>query len=171
MKLRIKTKRRVTNAIGVLFWLSIYFILRKIRFKWEENPLLVSIVIMGFIVHIFIYYSRISKLNKKKENIKINNVNHLKKSVKLNLDSSVLPSHLSGLIDEIEKWGVENELLRSDLYENSTREELIEFKNKIELKVSQIEDYIENGNESLEKKAVQLMLQAYNDLGLWTWVN
>lgn len=169
MKLSTKNKRRIFDAISFVFWLAMFLMLRKVRFKWEENPILVSIIITGLIIHLFIYQSRLSKLKKRKLEIKSNNINAIKKETQLSLDRKALPTELSQLKDMFEKWGVQNDLLREDLYENTTRDELLELKNEIEPFLSQIESFLKSEQNTSEYQAVLLTHQAYNDLGLWTW--
>ena len=169
MRITTKNKRRIFNAISFVFWLAIYLMLRKVRFKWEENPILVSIIITGLIIHVFIYQGRLSKIKKKRLEIKSNNISGLKKDNQLILDKTQLPTELSSLKVLFEKWGIQNDLLREDLYENTSREELLEFKNEIEPFLNQIENYLKNEQKTSEYQAILLTHKAYGDLGLWTW--
>ena len=68
-----------------------------------------------------------------------------------------------------EKWGIEPKILREDLYENATKEELLALKT-IEVNRETIDSWLINDDlPELESKAVALTVKAYDELGLWTW--
>jgi hypothetical protein len=67
------------------------------------------------------------------------------------------------------KWGIDNNILRTDLYDHSTNSDLSELK-KIESKTDIITNWIKSDSRvGIKKRALQLTLDAYNELGLWTW--
>lgn len=169
MRLNTKTRRLLFDIFSIVFWLSVYIIAKIVRFHWDENPGLVSVLIAALIVHVLIYQVRLSKLKRKRQVIKASNIEKLKKELKLSLKVNDLPGDLVSLKDIVEKWGVGNNLLRDDLYSNATHDEVWELKQEIETKLEAIEIYLEEGSNTPEHKAIFNTFKAYNDLGLWTW--
>jgi len=164
-------KKKIIWFVSAIFWVSMFVIAKKVRFQWKENPYLVSILLLGLLIHLFWYQSKLSKLKKQKQKIKLENTEILKKEIILQLDPNSFPKGLAHLCQISEKWGVENSLLRENLYEKSHNDELWELKDNIESSKKLIEDYLKQPNDSIEFNSLQLTFQAYNDLGLWTWSN
>ena len=162
-------KKKIFGIISLVFWVCMFLIARKIRFQWKENPILVTIMLTGLVVHIFWYQNKLSKLKKEKKKIKADNTEILKTKIKLDLDPKSFPEKITHLHLIAEKWGVDNEVLREDLYENTHNDELWELKELVEREKEQLEEYLLTPIESPEFNALRLTFQAYNDLGLWTW--
>ena len=121
------------------------------------------------IVLISIYRrSRIRKERVKLNQEEIKDQKDKTKGVNISIDK--LPSSLKPYVDLFEKWGISNSILRDELYEKSTKEDLFNLK-EIEAIYDELKMFVSNdGNENIEEmKAVKLTLEAYKDMGLWTW--
>ena len=166
-------KKQIRIFLGVIFWIAIYFIARSQRFEADKNPYLMAVMYAVFIFHIGyegIYKKK--KIENKKNEIKSRHLSELKSKMtditpEINTDD--LPTELTELIPLFKKWGIENKMLREDLYENAKKDELIELKS-IENKREIIEKWIEiNSDNQKVSKALNLTLKSYDELGLWTW--
>lgn len=110
---------------------------------------------------------KLSIASKEKELIKLKSNSQ---SYKLKINSDKIPTQFASYIYIFEKWGVKNPLLRDDLYEEASEDELKQLKS-IEIIIPELKKYISNYNgiDYVEKEAIKLTLKAYHDLGLWTW--
>jgi hypothetical protein len=141
----------------------------------QHDPFIYSIFVI-IIGVIWIFYElnrrKNDRLEKIKEEKRIQRLKSRIESFRPSLNTENLPKQFIEYIPLFEKWGNKNSTLRADLYENSNNSELLELKSIESIKI-ELENYIsENKNiNSVEKKAIKLTLEAYNDLGLWTWNN
>ena len=159
--------------LGIIFWITIYFITRSQKFETDKNPYLLGIIYAVFIGHIWYegIYKKKSIENKKTE-IKSKHLTQLKNkqidfTPQINIED--LPTELIEFIPLFKKWGIDNKLLREDLYENAKQDDLFELK-LIEKKREIIEKWtgVDTSNPEISK-ALKLTLKSYDDLGLWTW--
>jgi hypothetical protein len=130
-------------------------------------------IYLGSIGHIAYegFYKK-KKIDSKRSEIKEKHLNELKSNL-LNFTPKIatasLTEYLKEFIPIIEKWGIDNKILREDLYENSENSDLLHLKT-IEVQRDAFEQWIdENPDELPTIKAIHLTLQAYDELGLWTW--
>ncbi|MEP0265604.1 hypothetical protein [Dokdonia sp.] len=130
----------------------------------------IYIFFIGHIAYEGIY--RKNKIDSKRKEVKSRHLNELKSNLSNftpKIATGKLPSGLTKFIPIIKKWGVDNKILREDLYENSENNELLILKS-IESKRDVLEEWInENPEEQNTIKAINLTLKSYDDLGLWTW--
>ena len=169
----MRLKKEVRLIITILFWGGIYLLARSQRFELDKNPYIMGVIFLVFTGHIL--YEGVYKKNKiesKKNEIKGKHLNELKSNLN-ELTPEITPNELSTELSEfipiIKKWGIDNKILREDLYENSSNSELIELKS-IETKRDVFEKWIsENQEKENTIKALNLTLKSYDDLGLWTW--
>ena len=167
-------KKQIRLILGAIFWIAIYFITKSQRFESDKNPYFMAIIYAVFIGHIFyegIYKKK--KIENKKSEIKNKHLAELKNkqsdlTPKINTED--LPSELVEFIPVFKKWGIDNKILKNDLFENAKKSELFELKS-IENKRDIIEKWIENnsGENPNISKALNLTIKSYDELGLWTW--
>lgn len=169
----MKLKKEARLIITIIFWGGIYLLARSQRFELDKNPYIAGIVFLVFIAHIL--YEGVYKKNKiesRKKEVKGKHLDELKSNLnKLTpeIKTGELPTDFEEFIPIIKKWGIENKILREDLYENSSNNELLELKS-IESKRDFFEKWIsENQENENVVKALSLTLKSYDDLGLWTW--
>jgi len=156
-----------------LFWIAIYFIARSQKFEVDKNPYAMAVLFAFLAGHI--YYENVyrkGKIDSKKSEIKSKHLGELKSNIKdynPNIAIDKIPSELNNLIPIILKWGVNNKMLRENLYENAEKSELLELKS-IESQKENLQEWIESNQDEEETiKAINLTLKSYDDLGLWTW--
>ena len=166
-------KKQIRLFLVLIFWVALYFIVRSQRSETDKNPYLMGIIYAVFIGHI--WYEGIYKKNKiesKKAEIKSKHLSELKAQRTdfiPEINSENLPTELVEFIPLFKKWGIDNKMLRADLYENAKQDELVALKS-IENKRKVIEEWIENHSENHNiSKALSLTLTSYDELGLWTW--
>ena len=70
MKSHEKIGHRIFDAISLVFWIGILVTSRRVRFEQKENSGLVTIMLVGLTIYLFIYKARLSKLKKIKQKIK-----------------------------------------------------------------------------------------------------
>ncbi len=165
-------KKQIRILLTVIFWTVIYFIARSQRFEIDKNPYLMGIIYAFFVGHTLYEVFKAKKIENKKSEI---NSKHLKelKSQQVNFVPNIsnkdLPNDLIEFIPLFKKWGIDHKMLREDLYENASHDELLELKS-IENKREIIEKWIEEDkNDSPVSKALGLTIKSYDELGLWTW--
>ncbi len=166
-------KKQIRLFLAAIFWIAIYFIAKSQKFEMDKNPYLMGIIYAVFIGHIWyegIYKKK--KIENKKTEIKSKHISELKAQQTgfiPEINNEFLPTELVEFIPLFNKWGIDNKMLRDDLYENAKQDELIELKS-IENKRGIIEKCIENNSDNQNiSKALNLTLKSYDDLGLWTW--
>lgn len=166
-------KKQIRLFLALIFWVVLYFIVKSQRFEADKNPYLMGIIYAVFIGHI--WYEGIYKKNKienKKVEIKSKHLLELKAQQTnfiAEINNEDLPTELIEFIPLFKKWGIDNKMLRADLYENAKQDELIALKS-IEDKREIIEEWIENNADNHNiSKALSLTLTSYDELGLWAW--
>ncbi|MFD2914864.1 hypothetical protein [Psychroserpens luteus] len=166
-------KKQIRLIFTMLFWIAIYFIVKSQKFESEKNPYLTVFIFAFFIGHIWyegIYKKK--KIENRKTEIKSKHLTELKNKqadfiTKINKQD--LPTELREFIPLFQKWGIDNKMLREDLYENAKEDELFELKS-IENKREIIEKWIESNTNNLDiSQTLNLTIKSYDDLGLWTW--
>lgn len=167
-------KKQIRLILGTIFWVAIYFITKSQRFETDKNPYLMAVIYAVFIGHICyegIYKKK--KIENKKAEIKIKHLTELKNKQNdftPKINSEDLPSELIEFIPVFKKWGIDNKMLRDDLYENAKENELFKLKS-VENKRKIIEKWVEDNSDIIPdvSKALNLTLKSYDELGLWTW--
>uniref|UniRef100_UPI00404ABB79 hypothetical protein n=1 Tax=Flavobacterium sp. TaxID=239 RepID=UPI00404ABB79 len=167
-------KKQIRLILIAVFWIAIYFISKSQRFASDKNPYFMVIIYSVFIGHIIyegIYEKK--KIEDKKSEIKNKHLAELKNKqsdLTPKINSEDLPSELVEFIPVFKKWGFDNKILKNDLYESAKQHELFELKS-IENKRDIIEKWIENNSDDKPdiSKAMNLTLESYDELGLWTW--
>jgi len=140
-----------------------------LRISYHKDPLLLSLVFLVLSSHIYYETYKKRKETEILDDSKNKKLEKLKKNPKLQIVLSNVPEELVEYIDVISQWGIGNKLLREDLYEKSSQQDLYILKNFIDSKFDIINYYIANLEDKNTKNALRLTLKAYNDLGLWTW--
>ncbi|WP_299107111.1 hypothetical protein [uncultured Winogradskyella sp.] len=167
-------KKQIRLILVAIFWIVIYFITKIQKFESVKNPYFMATIYAVFIGHIFyegIYKKK--KIEHKKNEIKANHLAELKNKksdLTPKINNEDLPTELIEFIPIFKKWGIDNKILKKDLYENAKHSELFELKS-IENKRDIIEKWIKNSsydNPNISK-ALNLTLESYDELGLWTW--
>jgi hypothetical protein len=87
----------------------------------------------------------------------------------IKLDSNNVPENLRDLIPYAEKWGISDDIIRSDFQKKASKEEKLEFKKKISGRVDQINEWLDTsfptGKEmSDEGAAFMYMLSSAEEL-------
>lgn len=170
-----KTKRKIIRISAFIFWTILVILARSERLKQDKNPYIYGILVVSLIGYI-IYenFYRVPKIEKTKKKVRGQQLSELlnekeKYEPKINPDS--VPSSFKNYVPLAIKWGISNVIIREHIYDQADKSELLELK-KIEKDKEEIEEWINTGNAVMdEKKAFELTLQAYEDLGLWTWDN
>lgn len=157
----------------IIFWATLYLLFRFLRAESNENNYVKGILILPVLIHIFyegIYKEH--KIKSKRKEVKEKHLRELKSNLVAytpKIATAKLPHELQTFIPIIEKWGIENKLLRENLYEHASQEELLALK-QIENSRESFENWVlEHENDETTTKAIEMTLQSYNDLGLWTW--
>ncbi len=127
---------------------------------------------------VYLYYQWFYKQPKEEQKSKKKKLNqiqyHLRRLKKYtpDLNKEKLPQNFIPLIPFIEIWGIKNEVVRNYYIELSTENELLKFKETIEPIIQDIKSWLTSQpNKTKEKDAVELTLNTYYQLGLWTWDN
>jgi hypothetical protein len=167
-----KVKRNIIRITSIIFWIVVYFLGRSERFNPDKDPRITYalwMVIGGYIVYESYTQGRNNKTNKKKRKAQLSELLKNRKRYEPKIIERNIPEELHEHIPLVLKWGIDNKILRTELYDNSTDSDLNELK-KIESKTDKITIWIKSDSSAeIEKKAFQLTLDAYNELGLWTW--
>lgn len=167
-----QVKRKIIRALAVLFAIALAIMVKNQRFKSEKDPIIYTIVVtsfLGYLIYENLY--RLPKIEKTKEEARKNQLESLlerKHEYVPRINRDFVPDTFRRFIPLAEKWGIENKILREHLYESSNDSELLELK-KIETENDSIKHWIESTETSPETSAFNLTLEAYNELGLWTW--
>lgn len=168
-----KHVRKDIRLLSILILLICFIVFIKASKFFDENGYIKAVIGIIFIVYMLYegIYKRI-KIDNKKEDVKKAQVTELLSRLDEftpKINPSVLPNELMKFTPIIEKWGVDNKILRNMLYEKSSNKELKELKT-IELHKEAIEKWMINNPEKREEvNAFKLTQKAYADLGLWTW--
>jgi|GEM_PF-2579340 len=171
----MKINKTTKLLLVLVFWGSIYLIIKNQRFKIDKHPLykpLIGVLLLGHIGYEGIYKK--NKIESKKKEVKKKHLDELNSEIenyKPTIKPENVPNELVFLIPLIEKWGLNNNMLRAELYDKASKKELLELKS-IENKREDIENWIKVESESdtqNSSEAFELTLKAYDDLGLWTW--
>jgi len=165
-----KVKRKIIYHALFYFLIIVAF---KIRSLNPNKDLLITyslwIIIGAYIIYESYKQFKINKTKKEKGKEHVSRLLMNRKRFEPKIITSNIPEDLKEHIPLLLKWGISNKILRTDLFENSTDSDLKELK-KIESKTDLITNWINSdSNADIEKKAFQLTLDAYNELGLWTW--
>lgn len=173
MKGNKKFSKEIRLILLIVFYGAIFLAVKTRKLFFDDSIYIKILIWILLIIHVF--YEGLYKeykIEKKKENIKQKHYVELQSRLEEftpKIKPSVLPKELIGFIPIIEKWGIDNNMLRNLLYEKASKEELKQLKT-IESQSAIIETWInENPQEFQEVKALELTQQSYDDLGLWTW--
>lgn len=139
------------------------------RLFFRDHPLYLVAIISISCGYLIVYRSRESKLKKRRVEIKNQTIQVRKAQEVLSLDINEIPKGLQHVKKCAEKWGSSDPLIREDLYNNTSREELIVLKECVEQNINALEEYVNREDGSNESIAIQNMYKAYEELGLWTW--
>jgi len=171
----MKIDKKTKLFLVFLFWGAIYLFIRIQKLEVDKHPLykpLMGVILLGHIGYEGIYKK--NKIQSKKKEVKKKHLNELNSEIenyKPTIKSESVPNELVYLIPLVEKWGLNNNMLREELYDKASKKEPLELKS-IENKREDIENWIkvESENDTLNSsEAFDLTLKAYDDLGLWTW--
>lgn len=169
-----KTRRNILRIGVLLFWAALIILARSERFKADKDPYVYAIVALSFVGYI-IYenFFRLPKIEQTKRDTRVKQLSDLlgeKEKYQPKIKKENVPTDFQVYIPIAMKWGLDNKILREHLYESANHSALIELK-KIEIDKEKITDWVVTGELSNEKSAFKLTLNAYDELGLWTWDN
>jgi len=89
----------------------------------------------------------------------------------INIDPMKVPENLHDLIPMAEKWGVPDDIIRSDIEEKASDMEKEAFRAKLKGRTRQVTDWLDSYGEeqTMSKEAgyFMFMLEALDEMGLW----
>jgi len=122
----------------------------------------------------------IYQIRKQKHGIgEIGEFNELKEKVdpaaqnrtEMGLNPQNVPDHLKDLIPMAEKWGIGDDVIRTDFEEKASAEEKEEFKNKLKGRTAEVSQWLDSFNDdkpmSEEAGSFMFMLEALDEMGIW----
>ncbi|MEQ9164896.1 MAG: hypothetical protein RLO12_01455 [Fulvivirga sp.] len=167
-----RTRRNIIRVLAGIFWIALAIMAKSQSFKPEKDPYIYAVLVISFVGYlIYENFYRLPKIEKVKETTRNNQLEQLlerKLEYEPKINPMIVPETFRDFIPLAKKWGIDNRILREHLYESANDSELLELK-KIEIESKSIKQWIESTERTSETTAFSLTLQAYSELGLWTW--
>ena len=168
-----RTRRNIIRVLAGIFWVTLAILGRSERFNPDKDPYIYAVLAISFIGYlIYENFYRLPKIKKTKEVTRNNQLEELLGRIheyEPKINPGKVPEDFKGYIPLVKKWGINDKILREHLYDSASDTELLELK-KIETHSDSIKRWMNESNErTAEIIAFNLTLDAYNELGLWTW--